>query len=197
MPTFQEQLKIIETRRQTLADASAQYYKAKLELQRETGPTPPDKTPRELLPAEVKKVAKARTDLINAIKTLHDDQGGLTALTANLDELKRYLEMRAPGLLPAGQKLSVTLTDVDMAGEYEPWQQPGVNDVRIVKDLYPPRIDLEFKVTDAAGAVVKEGKRQLRDLSFMMKLSLRRDDPHRYEKALLDDWLRKDLPPAK
>lgn len=116
---------------------------------------------------------------------------------ANLDELKRYLEMRAPGLLPAGQKLSVTLTDVDMAGEYEPWQQPGVNDVRIVKDLYPPRIDLEFKVTDAAGAVVKEGKRQLRDLSFMMKLSLRRDDPHRYEKALLDDWLRKDLPPAK
>ena len=86
MPTFQEQLKIIETRRQTLADASAQYYKAKLELQRETGPTPPDKTPRELLPAEVKKVAKARTDLINAIKTLHDDQGGLTALTANLDD---------------------------------------------------------------------------------------------------------------
>lgn len=87
MPTFKEQLKTIESRRQALAHAEAQYYSAKLRLQRQTGATAPtDKTPRDLLPTEVKKVAEARIGLVNAIKTLHDEPGGLTALTANLDD---------------------------------------------------------------------------------------------------------------
>lgn len=116
---------------------------------------------------------------------------------ANLDALKQYIEQRGEKLVPDGQKLTVTLTDVDLAGEYEPWQKAGADDVRIIKDIYPPRIDLDFKVTDAAGNVVKEGKKELRDLSFLMKLSIQRDDPFRHEKALLDDWLRAEFKAAK
>jgi hypothetical protein len=63
-----------------------------------------------------------------------------------------------------------------------------------VKDIYPPRIDLTFRLTDAEGNVVQEGKRELRDLTFMMKITTAfRDDPVRHEKALLDDWLRSDF----
>ena len=51
--------------------------------------------------------------------------------------------------------------------------------------------------TSATGHVVKEGKRELSDMSFQMRLTINRDDPLRHEKALLDDWVRADLPPAK
>ena len=114
-----------------------------------------------------------------------------------LGELKDYIVQRAKNYLPAGETLSITVTDVDLAGDFEPWRGPQTADVRIVKDVYPPKIDLEFKVTDSAGAVVKEGKRQLRDLAFMMKLSINRDDNLRFEKALIDDWLRSDFKRVK
>ncbi len=96
-----------------------------------------------------------------------------------------------------GQKLTVTFTDIDLAGDFEPWRGSEGMDIRIVKDIYPPKMDLEFKLTGADGAVLKEGKRQLRDLAFMAKLSINRNDMLRFEKALLDDWLKEDFPRAK
>ncbi len=116
---------------------------------------------------------------------------------ANLDALKQHIEQRAKPLLQDGQKLTVTLTEVDLAGDFEPWGRAGMQDVRVVKEIYPPRIDLEFKLTDAAGAVVKEGKRELRDLAFMMKLSIDRSDALRHDKELLNNWLRSEFKAGK
>ncbi len=112
----------------------------------------------------------------------------------NLDMIKEYLVKRATRYLAPGQKLTITITNVDLAGEFEPWRGPQFDDVRIVKDIYPPRIDLTFKVTDAEGKVLAEGKRVLRDPTFMMRLTMAfQDDPLRHEKAMLDDWMSEDL----
>ena len=112
----------------------------------------------------------------------------------NLTELRDHLLKRANSYVPEGQKLEITVTDVDLAGEIEPWRSPQAHDVRIIKDIYSPRIDLSYKLTDAAtGAVIKEGTRQLRDLTFTMNLYADRTDPRLYEKGLLDDWLRKEF----
>jgi hypothetical protein len=55
-------------------------------------------------------------------------------------------------------------------------------------------MDLEFRLLDADGKVVKEGRRDLRDLAFMMKLSiLPNTDRLRHEKELLRDWLNEEL----
>ena len=109
---------------------------------------------------------------------------------ATLETLKEYLTTRGVrGLLP-GQKLSLTITEVDLAGDFEPWRGGQWADVRIVKDIYPPRFSLVFRLTNVDGTVVKAGKRELRDMAFLMKLTMGfRDDPLRHEKALLDDWL--------
>ena len=117
---------------------------------------------------------------------------------STLELLKDYVTTRGVrGLLP-GQKLAITFTDVDLAGDFEPWRGGQWGDVRIVKDIYPPRISLAFRLTDAAGAVVNEGKRDLRDMAFMMKLTMGfRDDALRHEKALLDDWLSAEFHRAK
>ena len=113
---------------------------------------------------------------------------------STLDLLKEYLATRGVrGLFP-GQKLAITFSDIDLAGDFEPWRGGQWGDVRIVKDIYPPRLVLSFRLTDADGSIVKEGKRDLRDLAFMMKLTMGfRDDPLRHEKALLDDWLSADF----
>jgi hypothetical protein len=80
-----------------------------------------------------------------------------------------------------------------MAGEYEPWR-PRAYGVRIVRDVYPPRIDLRFRLAAADGSLLKEGECKLRDPAFMATALLYfRDDPLRYEKALLDDWLEREL----
>lgn len=128
---------------------------------------------------------------------VRDEYLGDASRTTYLEQLRDHLIERARRHVPEGQFLSVTITDIDMAGDFEPWLGPRWTDVRIVKDLYPPRIDLRFRLTDATGRVLAEGRRQLRDLAFMMKLSLTfRDDPLRHEKALLDDWLQAEFPPV-
>ena len=114
-----------------------------------------------------------------------------------LSQIRDYLVSRADTYVSPGQKLTVTFTDIDLAGDFEPWRGSEGMDVRIVKDIYPPKMDLEFKLTGADGAVLKEGKRQLRDLAFMSKLSINRSDMLRFEKALLDDWLKEDFPRTK
>ena len=113
---------------------------------------------------------------------------------ANLALVREYIEERASRLLEPGQKLSVTITDIDLAGEYEPWRGPSAQDVRIVKSIYPPRFEMSFRVTDESGAVIKEGKSKLSDMNFQNNVhSANTSDPLRYEKRLLDDWLRREI----
>jgi hypothetical protein len=116
---------------------------------------------------------------------------------ATLEQIRDFLVERADKALSVGQKLVITFTDIDLAGDFEPWRGAQFSDVRIVKSIYPPRMDFTFKVTDAAGATVKEGKEELRDLAFDMRLTIDRQDPLRYEKDILKDWIRSKITPAK
>ncbi len=113
---------------------------------------------------------------------------------AILDQLREHMQTDAKRYIPDGDKLAISVTDVDLAGDFEPWRGPQWDDVRIVKDIYPPRIKLSFRLTDSAGKVIKEGSRDLRDLAFMMKITMSfRDDPLRHEKQLLDDWFSEEF----
>ena len=118
------------------------------------------------------------------------------ARTDWLDDLSRYVAKRAARTVPAGARLLVTITDVQRAGMVEPWHGARANDLRIVRDTTPPRIDLSFQLVAANGAVLKEGSRQLRDINFLSRNGLRRDGPLSYEKNLIDDWLRVELAPV-
>lgn len=111
-----------------------------------------------------------------------------------LSEFKSYVEERAPKQLAPGQKLAVTFTDIDMAGDFEPWRGPSAQDVRIVKAIYVPRIKLTYRVTDESGAIVKEGKADLTDLNYQMNINpMSNSDRLHYEKRLLNDWLRSEF----
>lgn len=110
-----------------------------------------------------------------------------------LAQLKAYLIKRGAAILAPGQHLSVNITDIQLAGAYEAWRGPRWDYVRMMRDSYPPRIDLNFQLTDQDGKVLAEGQRVLRDLNYL------RSNPGTpgasseslyYDKALLDRWLR-------
>ena len=111
--------------------------------------------------------------------------------SAYLKPLKDYIAQRASRILASGQRLDIVVTDVKRAGDYEPWHGPRFNDIRIIKDIYPPRIDLDFTLYGADGKVLREGSRKLRDTAFLSDSSAVDQDPLRYEKSLINRWLRK------
>lgn len=107
------------------------------------------------------------------------------------EEFNRYLKRTAAGILPEGQSLTITFTDIDMAGDFEPWRGLDAHDIRIIKPIYPPRIKFTYTVTDAGGAVVQEGEERLSDLSFQITLGINRNDVFFYEQELMRSWMRK------
>ncbi|MCA0177540.1 MAG: DUF3016 domain-containing protein [Proteobacteria bacterium] len=106
-----------------------------------------------------------------------------------LEELKTYIQTQAAERLPAGQQLAVTVTDLRRAGWVDPTFRYGQS-VRIVRDIDAPRIDLQYRLTDAGGGVVREGSAQLRDLGFLSRPQRPgQADTLTHEKNLVDRWL--------
>lgn len=111
-----------------------------------------------------------------------------------VNRLATHLQKRASKRLPDGERLEVLITDIDLAGEFEPQSSRNFQSIRVLRDMYPPRIELKFKRFDAQGQVIAEGERKLRDMSYLTNISMaNRNDSLRYEKRLLDDWLRKEI----
>ena len=110
-----------------------------------------------------------------------------------LTGLAEYMRKRAEAQLPAGERLELTIVDVDRAGDYEPWHGVGFHDTRIVRDIYPPRMTVQYKRYDGSGALVAEGERKLSDPGFLLgPTPINGSDPLRYEKRMIDSWLRRE-----
>lgn len=145
-------------------------------------------TDKPASPIEVTFIAPEK--FTDAKESAMDSERGRDAL---LDRLKTHLVATAAHYLATGQRLEIMVTDVDLAGDFEPWRGPNFDDIRILKDLSPPRVNLEFRLLGADGKVVSEGKRQLRDVGYLQSVALPTTDPLRYEKQMLSDWLRREF----
>lgn len=113
---------------------------------------------------------------------------------AMLLQLAQHVQTQAASRIPAGSRLQITVTDIDMAGGFESWRR-NAGHLRIVRSVYPPRINLIFRLVDVSGNTLTEGQRALTNPVFMTSVEYR-GDLLRYEKKLLDDWLMKEFPLA-
>jgi hypothetical protein len=105
-----------------------------------------------------------------------------------LSQLRANLVDKASSMIPDGYRLTITFSDIKLAGNFEPWRGAQWDDVRIIKSIYPPFFKFTYSVTDPAGKVVKSGSENIQDLDFQTRVTLDTSDPLRYEKQILDDW---------
>ena len=106
--------------------------------------------------------------------------------------LRSHLQRLGQRYLARGQTLTVDVLDVDRAGQYEPWRY-NLTDVRILRDVTPPRIKLRYVLTDG-GKRTRSGEETLSDINYQMNPAARSSsDRLVYEKALLDDWFRRNF----
>lgn len=108
-----------------------------------------------------------------------------------LDQLRKHVEKKAAGYLRPGEQLTISIKDIDMAGGFEPWIMPINPDVRMVRDIYPPRIVLNYELRDGDGKVLQAGDEKLSNPAFLLNPRPNSLDNMRHEKALLDGWLSK------
>ncbi len=112
-------------------------------------------------------------------------------------QLALHLRKSAAKQLQPGERLDVNITDVMRAGIYEPWHGPQLDHVRVIRDRYPPRMELNYTLYGADGQVLTQGSEKLRDFGFMMGSSpINQNDPLRYEKRMIDGWARDLRAPA-
>jgi hypothetical protein len=91
--------------------------------------------------------------------------------------------------LPEGQVLNIKVTDVDLAGDTH---IGGISQIRIIKDMYSPRMNFSYELDNADGSIVTSDDVVLKDKSFMMGSALKyRNQSFGYEKKMLDDWFTK------
>ncbi|MFT6899541.1 MAG: hypothetical protein ACJA13_003979, partial [Paraglaciecola sp.] len=107
----------------------------------------------------------------------------------NLDE---YLVELAE-FLPDGQKLLITVTNLDLAGEVWPASFVGLgsggSDVRLIKSIDIPRMAFSYQLLGPTGEVLQQGEENLKDMSFQDSANRFFDsEPLRYEKNMLRQW---------
>lgn len=106
--------------------------------------------------------------------------------------LAEHLQQQAAQALGPGERLELRITDIDLAGEYEPLAA-DVREVRVVRDVYPPRMNVDFVRYGADGQVVQQGSRRLVDPGFLGATPGSTQDPLRFEKRMIDDWVRREF----
>lgn len=107
------------------------------------------------------------------------------------EELTNAFEKHAASALPEDASLAITVHNVDLAGDFEPWLGHRFNDVRILRDRYPPAMVISYTLTAAGGSVLASAERErLIDTTLGFRPAGSRSDPYVYDKELIRDFIR-------
>ncbi|AWL13307.1 hypothetical protein HMF8227_02858 [Saliniradius amylolyticus] len=113
-----------------------------------------------------------------------------------MKQLEDYMTETLAAHLPEGYHWSMTITDLDLAGQVWPGHFVGLDtssDVRMIKRIDIPRMDFDYQLKDAEGKVVMEEQGvELKDMSFQDRVNpLFDSDNFKYEKNMLRRWFNK------
>jgi hypothetical protein len=101
--------------------------------------------------------------------------------------------------LPDGSSLSLTVTNVDLAGTVQVPSQAGImgassfdrgfNEMRIMRDVDIPRLYFTYTLKDANGETIKSEEVELKDMNYLRNASIqRRNESLKYEKHMIEKW---------
>lgn len=106
-------------------------------------------------------------------------------------ELSRAIERTAGQALPPGYTLTVRFTDIDLAGDINPYHRMNLNDVRVYRGIYAPSLTFDYAVLDLEGNTVLSGSEKLIDMAYDMRVRLPNIDYTQIESDLMRDFINK------
>lgn len=92
--------------------------------------------------------------------------------------------------LAEGQTLHVKIKDVDLAGELEPWRGSRFQDIRVIRSIYPARIQFSWQLKGPDGGVLQDGEERLISNMTTRPHSFGTRDNLAYERDLIRRWVR-------
>lgn len=99
--------------------------------------------------------------------------------------------------LPDGCLFEVSVTDVDLAGDVNPMRGGSWQNVRVVKDIYWPRMSFSYTLKDGAGGLLAAGTEDIKDLGFLSSSVSFAKTRFGYEERMLENWFKKQLSDGK
>lgn len=100
--------------------------------------------------------------------------------------------------MPAGYQLQLVIKDMDLAGDVNPLFRVDNQDVRVIKEIYFPRITLDYQLLNSEQQVVLAAKDvKIKDMNFMTNLRLRNaNQSFGYETSMLERWYKDTIKPV-
>jgi len=109
-----------------------------------------------------------------------------------LNDFQSFIIAEASPLVKESDNLKISVTQLDMTGEFEPWATDRQN-VRMMKSPYFGYIAFTYSLTDANGKVIKEGEESLSN-KMLTPIDIRdKDAMDPYLRASLRDWIRNTI----
>ena len=138
--------------------------------------------------------ADVKVDFVNPEKfTDIKDNNGFRQMEV-LKDIEAHLIERAGKSLP-GRDVRIHVTDVDLAGEVEPFGRRA-EWLRVMRTVTLPSIAFSYEVSEG-GKVVQQGEVRLRDMNYQDGFnSYSSGDTLRYEKRMIDRWFKEQFNPA-
>ena len=93
--------------------------------------------------------------------------------------------------LPQGAVLEVTVTDLDLAGEVSLMHRFVWRDIRVLKDIYFPRMSFRYTLTDRDQRLLLSGNEDLKDMGFLSSWGRFGTTRFSFEERMLKNWFRK------
>ncbi|WP_448214200.1 DUF3016 domain-containing protein [Colwellia sp. MEBiC06753] len=93
--------------------------------------------------------------------------------------------------LPHGYKLTMDVTQVDLAGKIE---FVNSQQIRVVKDIFYPNMAFSYQLADESGTILFKDDAQIKGKNFLMnsrQYSSFEQFPH--EKKMLTEWFNKEI----
>lgn len=104
--------------------------------------------------------------------------------------LTEAFEDAAADHLPDDQKLQLTITDVDLAGDVEYFFLDFPAGIRVMRDVYFPSISFEWQLLDANGAALGSGTENIKDMGYRFSgVNFIYNPPFNYERRLIHHWI--------
>lgn len=113
------------------------------------------------------------------------DQGEIDIL----NKIKSHLEQDATYAVPDGDHLTITFSDIKLAGDFEPQRGGNWDETRIIKSIWYPRFTFTWQLTDGAGHVLRQGSEHILANDFKDTLTPDATDPLGYENMILRNWM--------